>query len=146
MRLISHRGNITSKIPYKENTQQYINDALVAGFDVEIDVWKISDKWYLGHDSATNEIYIDFLKSDNLLCHAKNKDAFEEMLQCKSIHCFWHQEDTYTLTSRGIPIIYPGKDIIKNSIVMEKCMLSYNDIQGCYGICSDKIQNYKGNI
>ena len=36
---ISHRGNLTGPIPEKENTVDYINDAIHQGFDVEIDIW-----------------------------------------------------------------------------------------------------------
>ena len=49
-RFISHRGNIDGRDPEKENTEEYIDTARMLGFDVEIDVWKIADSLYLGHD------------------------------------------------------------------------------------------------
>ena len=52
------------------------------------------------NDSPKYEIQKVFLDQEGLWCHAKNKDALERMLAYK-IHCFWHQEDDYTITSRG---------------------------------------------
>jgi len=49
--LISHRGNIDGKT-LLENQPSYIDDAIDLGYDVEIDIWYIGDKLYLGHDLA----------------------------------------------------------------------------------------------
>ena len=50
MILISHRGNLNGSLQWEENRPDYINNALDLGYDVEIDVWKQPDGWYLGHD------------------------------------------------------------------------------------------------
>lgn len=34
-----------------ENKPEYIKEALAKNFMVEVDVWKIADELYLGHDS-----------------------------------------------------------------------------------------------
>ena len=57
-------------------------------------------------------------------------------------HYFWHEEDDYTITSKGIFWVYPGKTLIKNSICVLPELSSYNDFN-CLGICSDFIMNYK---
>ena len=54
MKLIAHRGNLHGPNPDKENSTDYINEAIESGYNVEIDVWFINNKWYLGHD---NHIY-----------------------------------------------------------------------------------------
>ncbi len=41
MFLISHRGNISGKLPERENTVDYIQEALGLGYDVEVDVWMV---------------------------------------------------------------------------------------------------------
>ncbi len=149
MKLISHRGNINGKILYRENTTSYINEALVMGYDVEIDVWKTDDGLFLGHDSPQHMVDEEFLKYPNLLCHAKNKEAFAYMLTIKEIHCFWHEEDTYTLTSWGMPVVYPDCIPIPNSIVMDKvagvnkCLLNYDNSQYNISVCSDYIAHYR---
>ena len=64
------------------------------------------------------------------------------MLLESDIHCFWHQEDDATLTSKGYIWAYPGKQPIKNSIAVMPEIYS-DDVSKCIGICSDYIINYK---
>ena len=52
MKLISHRGNINGKHEKFENNPNYIDTAIEQGYDVEIDVWFISETFFLGHDDA----------------------------------------------------------------------------------------------
>ena len=143
MKLISHRGNINGPNTDKENHPSYINLALKDGYHVEIDVWYIDNRILLGHDYGQHQVTIDFLKNKHLWCHAKNLEALEFMLE-QDIHCFWHQEDDYTLTSKGIPWVYPGKKVSKNSIwvLPEKTNYKYIKLD-CLGICSDNISHYK---
>jgi len=141
MILISHRGNINGKIPEKENHPDYIQEALNLGYDVEIDVWCIEDKLYLGHDEPQYAINKSFLCNDRLWVHCKNPEALNK-LKFEKINIFYHETDTVTLTSFGYIWAYPGKQPIKNSIaVMPELYL--DDISQCIGICSDNIQNYK---
>ena len=140
MILISHRGNIDGKYPDFENNPIYINKALKNGYDVEIDVWCMDNRWYLGHDSPDHEITLDYLKNDKFWCHAKNIDALHGMLKEGDIHCFWHQEDDFTLTSKGV--IWTCKETTSKSI----CVLpekTGTEIGECLGICSDIINEYK---
>jgi hypothetical protein len=142
MILISHRGNLNGKIENSENEPDYIRRALDAGFDCEIDVWYKDSSFYLGHDEPTHKIVVDFLKKPGLWCHAKNIEALNIMLTYRDIHCFWHQEDDVTLTSRGNMWTYPGKPLTENSI----CVLpeKNNEIpKKVLGICSDYIVNYR---
>ena len=47
---ISHRGNLNGINPKQENKPSYIFNALERSFDVEVDVWFVKGKFYLGHD------------------------------------------------------------------------------------------------
>ena len=76
---ISHRGNTNGRVVKEENSPQLIDHALSLGYDVEIDVWCIDDRWYLGHDSPQYEITSDYLKNDKFWCHAKNIEALNRM-------------------------------------------------------------------
>ena len=38
-KLYSHRGNLFGPIPERENKPDYIDEAISAGFNVEIDIW-----------------------------------------------------------------------------------------------------------
>ena len=142
MILISHRGNIKGKKPELENYPDYVNEAIYAGYDVEVDLWSVNKRIYLGHDKPQYEISNEWLtkRVDKLWIHCKNVELLE-WIQNTVLHYFWHQEDTVTLTSKGYIWAYPGKQPIKNSIaVMPE--LHDDDISQCLGICSDYIQNY----
>jgi len=146
--LISHRGNLNGKNKNRENSPQYIREALDRGFEVEIDVWYKNKQWYLGHDEPNYLISLDFLKNPKLWCHAKNKDALYEMLE-ENIHCFWHEEDECVLTSKGIMWAHPKVIPPDNSIaVLPEVSTPSNywakkrQIKRCYGVCSDYIENY----
>lgn len=140
MILISHRGNINGRIIDHENRPDYIEDTIRLGFNVEIDVWFLNNRFYLGHDEAQYQIDHKFLINNKLWCHAKNVDALVQMRNY-DIHYFWHEEDTLTLTSKNYIWAYPGKQPILNSIaVMPE--LNSDDISKCSGICSDYISKY----
>ena len=142
MIFISHRGNINGK-NILENDPNYIRDTIGKGFNVEADIWFKNGQLFLGHDYPQYPIDINFLKNDNLWCHAKNLQALQIML-IKNIHCFWHQEDDYTLTSRGYIWTYPSKPICKKSIIVCKNLkeTQYYANMDIAGICS----NYVGAL
>jgi len=142
MKIISHRGNLNGKNTYTENTISAISRALNYGFDVEIDVWYKNNNWYLGHDKAEYVINEFFLQNKKLWCHAKNLDAFSLMLKNKKINCFWHQNDDFTLTSKGYIWTYPKKDTKDNSIIV---LTNQKDKipKKCFGICTDFPIYYK---
>ena len=80
------------------------------------------------------------LKHKNLWCHAKD---FKTLDQIREVEChyFWHQEDDYTLTSKGFVWVYPGKPLIKNCIAVLPEKFN-QDLSVCYGICTDNIKKY----
>jgi hypothetical protein len=141
--LISHRGNLEGKNIDLENRPQYILQAIKAGYDVEIDVWFKNDSFFLGHDEPQYQIDDSFLMNNKLWCHAKNLEALRRMLQL-GCHCFWHQNDDYTITSRGEIWVYPGKELSLESIcVMPETFCDVNNHRlQCKGICSDFIKKF----
>jgi hypothetical protein len=148
MILISHRGNITRSIPERENDPKYIHEAIVNGFNVEVDVWFVDGKFKLGHDKPQYDFPHQLIEhqAKKLWIHCKNLEAITQfnILDRDGIYInyFWHQEDDITLTSRGYIWAYPGKQPIKNSIaVMPE--LNNDDLSKCIGICSDNIVKYK---
>ncbi len=141
-KIISHRGNLDGPDPKNENRPEQIEKVIQLGFDVEVDVWKIGEKWFLGHDEPQYEIDLDFLLDNDweLWCHAKNLEALIALNE-NSLCCFWHQNDDYTLTSDNHIWTYPGKAPSKESIILlfEKDM----EIPGeCKGICVDHVTHY----
>ena len=144
MKLISHRGNINGKQPTLENSPNYILNAIEQGYDVEIDVW-FDKGWWLGHDAPEYKIEEIFLTANKtrLWCHAKNGEALFNMRQLDGVHCFWHEDDHYTLTSQGFIWTFPKKLLYYNSICVLPELGYTGEINNCYGICSDFIKKYK---
>ena len=143
MILISHRGNIDGQNSSKENTLDYIIEAINEGFDVEIDIYYKKDTFYLGHDYPKYKInLIDIAPYKNKLwIHCKNIDALFYLKD--DYHCFFHDADDVVLTSKNFMWTYSGKPLTSKSIAVmpEK---HYSDIQlyNCIGICSDYIKKY----
>jgi len=149
MILISHRGNINGRLVPFENQPNYIDTALAAGYDVEIDVWyeKESGRLYLGHDKADYQIDIDWLyeRSDKLWIHCKNMDALsffnKSHLQIGTeYNYFSHDNDIGVLTSYGY--IW-STNLYDNGILVLPEVFEKTPIEKTIGICSDIIQNYK---
>ena len=137
MKIISHRGNISGRNIELENHPCYIKSALDKGYDVEVDVWCINNKWMLGHDEPVHYIDISFLRSEKIWCHAKNLIALNLMIS-EGVHCFWHEQDDYTLTSKNYIWTYPNKNITPRSVIVyrdidEQKKLSIKP----YGVCID---------
>lgn len=144
MKLISHRGNINGPKPDMENNPDYIGRTLSLGFDVEVDVWYINNDYYLGHDYPIYKIKESFLENDKIWSHAKNIYSLFNMNKNEKINCFWHQNDDFTLTSKGFIWTYPDKELTNNSICVlpERSNYDLETIKKCYGICSDFIIEY----
>jgi len=145
MILIAHRGNVHGPQAEMENRPDYIDASITAGYDVEIDVWQTESGYFLGHDEPQYKVDLEFLlgRSENLWIHTKNLQALESLLS-KSLHVFWHQEDDYTLTSKGIIWTYPGTVYGEEAVIvckdLETTLLGASTV--VQGICSD----YVGNI
>lgn len=140
MRLIAHRGNTEGPNPELENSIPHINKAISMGYDVEIDLWVIGQDTYLGHDKPQYEVSIDYLISiiDKAWIHCKNFEAVTFMSNNKKLfNYFWHENDSYTVTSHGFVWTYPGKTIGNRSVCLNFNKGSVNSAAGAYGLCSD---------
>ena len=140
---IAHRGNVNGINIERENHPDYIDEAISLGYDVEIDMWWIDGKTYLGHDVPQYEVDDEWLtkRINKLWVHCKNIELLN-WIRSTTLHYFWHEEDTLTLTSKNQIWAYPGKQPILGSIaVMPE--INKDNISLCIGICSDYIKNYK---
>jgi len=142
MKLISHRGNINGPNKEKENKPSYIEDSLNSGYDVEIDVWNIKDKWYLGHDEPQYEVKYNFLTLNKLWLHAKNGNALYLLLKDNNCNVFYHTDEDWILTSKKYIWTYPNKTLYPNSICVLPELGFNGNIKECHGICSDYIVLY----
>jgi hypothetical protein len=144
MILISHRGNVDGKINELENSPDYIQNALNMGYDVEIDLWVINNKLFLGHDEPVHNVDVSWIILNNkkLWVHCKNVESISFLNKnYNKLNYFWHENDTLTLTSKKYIWSYPGKQPILNSIAVMPELYN-DDISKCIGICSDYISKY----
>ncbi len=141
MHLISHRGNLSGPDVKLENNPLQIQKVLDLGYECEIDVWYIDGDYLLGHDEPKYKIPEYNLTHPKLWCHAKNLDALQQMLKNNKIHCFWHETDQYTITSKNYIWTFPGKYASDNCIIVDnsKSFPNYN----CTGVCTDYVELYK---
>lgn len=151
---ISHRGNLFHKIPEKENTISYIELAINSGFDCEIDVWKIGNKFFLGHDEPMHNVSLSFLINhlNVLWIHCKNYEALAHLSAIFDLNVFWHQSDNYTLTSKNYIWTYPNvciSEVNNMSIIVlddsNKTDLTKEQLL-FGGFCADNIASIKAQI
>ena len=145
MKIISHRGNVNGSDKERENNPNYINEAIESGCDVEIDIWLIDNKWYLGHDGPTYKIEYNFLFDSRFWLHAKNGEVFDKLLKDKNynFNVFWHTTEDWVLTSKKYIWTYPNKKLFVNSICVLPELGYKDDLKLCYGICSDYVEKHK---
>ena len=144
MILISHRGNTNGPNPKDENKPEYIDKTILAGFDVEIDLWLNNYNFFLGHDLPQYKISIEWLKdrSEKLWIHCKNLESISFLTNKKfNLNFFWHDVDKYTLTSKGFIWTYPSQHSEFNTICVLPEKFGVKNFK-CDGICSDFILNY----
>lgn len=145
MRLIAHRGNIDGPNPIKENSIDYIEEAIAKGFDVEVDLRHEDYYFYLGHDEPQYYVSMSWLVKykDVLWIHCKNREALEKVSSSPiEFNYFWHETDSYTLTSKNYIWTYPGKTYTSNSIIVMPETIPEFDfskliVYNCFGVCTD---------
>ena len=140
MRIIAHRGNLHGPNPTTENREETIVNALSEGFDCEIDVWRIDGRIWLGHDGPEHESSLDFLTQhgSKLWVHCKNLDALIALKD--QFNCFFHDKDTYTLTSKGFIWGNIGSPTTDKVI----CVMPPGDHGVCLGVCTDYPMRVRG--
>ena len=146
MKIIAHRGNIDGPNFENENKFRSIKTCIELGYDVEIDIRLIDNEFYLGHDKAEVKISKKklILIKDKAWIHCKNLEAFSFFNRIDELfNYFWHENDSYTLTSRGYIWAYPGKNLSPQCIcVMPEYNHSIDNIvsiknHDIAGVCTD---------
>jgi hypothetical protein len=139
---IAHRGNTRGPKPELENSPEYISKAIEDGFEVEIDIWfQDGEGFFLGHDYPKYKIDEDFMVAltHHAWFHCKDLLSLEKFINDYShARFFWHQEDSFTLTSSKHIWTYPGKEIVSNTILVHLEEFNEDDFETKpFAICSD---------
>jgi len=151
MKLISHRGNIIGPNPSRENTPSYIDTAISAGYEVEVDINYIDGSFYLGHDTPDFEITETWMlkRKDNIWFHCKNLDAATQLCRLSDLRFFCHTADSFVLTNTNHIWVH---DLTMN--LCDTCiipLLSDVDILNysggvVYAVCTDYITLAKSKL
>ena len=146
MKIIAHRANINGPNIKNENKKSSIKDCIDLGFDVEIDIRLLDGKLYLGHDRPEAIITKEEIREirNKVWIHCKNLKAFSFFSQIQEeFNYFWHEEDSYTLTSKGYIWAYPGEELSPECICVmpeiNSSLISLKDLRNISiaGICTD---------
>lgn len=150
MKIISHRGNINGVVSEKENRPSYIDCALGLGYDVEVDIRYIDNKFWLGHDEPQyqlNEKWM-LLRKDKLWFHCKNLDSSIKIQELSSdLKFFCHKQDDYVLTSVGKFWVHDLTNKIDQNCIIPLLSLTeihnYDYSKKPFAICTDYINDLK---
>jgi hypothetical protein len=143
MKIISHRGNIRGPVTDKENRPSYIDCALGLGFDVEVDLRFVDNKFWLGHDEPQYRIESSWIETrkNNLWFHCKDVQSCIALMQLNiPTMYFCHTSDPYVLTSNGYVWVHDLSGHIDDRCIIP--LLSADDIKtysnlSPYAVCTD---------
>ena len=153
MKIISHRGNLSGP-GQKENHPDQIDFCLKSGFECEVDLWLEAGNLLLGHDFGQFVITIKWLmdRKSSLWIHCKNSAALDYLSENDDLklNFFWHETDSYTLTSSNMVWVYPGRELLPRSIaVLPELWLGDEEksgISSCFAICTDYPEKYRSEF
>ena len=151
MLLIAHRGNMDGPNSDWENNPKQIDLCISKGLNVEVDLRVIDGEFWLGHDEGQYSVSKAWLmmRRNYLWVHCKNVEALHWVqipVVGKSMHYFWHEEDSYTITSEGWIWAYPNKlvpephEFSKSVCVMPEIYIT--ETNHFQAICTDYVETY----
>tara|TARA_R100001015_G_C4424187_1_gene23692 strand:- start:22 stop:495 length:474 start_codon:yes stop_codon:yes gene_type:complete len=154
MILISHRGNTNGPNKRKENTKEYIDNALNKGYHVELDIWFKDGKFFLGHDVPEVETRFEWLlaRKEKIWIHCKNAEALFKLTSDRNqMTLFYHEKEDYSLiyngrdkngsTVNGVIWAHNIKNINHKCVIplLDKSDLKNKPDEDIWGICSDYV-------
>jgi hypothetical protein len=147
MKFIAHRGNMSGPNPARENSPDYIDEAIKAGCMVEVDLRRVGSNLFFGHDYPQYKVKAEWIedRKKSLLLHLKDFQAAKATVEWW--HTFCHVSDPYTLTSEGKLWLHDlSIQPDENTIVplLSKELVQSYGYRRLYAICSDWKVNEMG--
>lgn len=145
MILISHRGNITGRIPESENRPSYIQDTITLGYNVEIDVRTKEGQLYLGHDFPQYRVELEWLleRKNDLWIHAKDFESLNSLIET-GLRVFFHEQESQSIINNTNLIWSHDLTSTSNRSIIP--LLDLESIEGygylaeqTFGVCSDHL-------
>jgi hypothetical protein len=137
---IAHRGNVNGPIEGRENSPEYLLEAILQGYDVEVDLWMIDDQPFFGHDEPKYPVsQADFIRiAERAWFHCKNVEAMAFLAKfAQYLRYFWHQEDDYALVSDGTIWTHTGRPTVGSSVVVDLDLSTSFGHGNVLGVCTD---------
>ena len=150
--LISHRGNLNGRIPERENTSEYIIEAIQAGFNVEIDVRMHKGILHLGHDKPEEIVPFTFFLEplkDFIWFHCKDYESLLFLMQEKkyTYKCFIHDKEPCTFVSNGMLWVHPNFQTMAKMKTHRSIVMHPVNLHKAYvGYCADNIAEIRDII
>lgn len=142
MLFISHRGNLNGLNPERENTKEYIQEAINEGYEVEIDVRSKDGLLFLGHDSADYEVDLDWLRErrECLWIHCKDFESLSILVD-ENLKIFFHEKENYSIISNNLIWAHDLSKVDSKCIIplLTKEQVLHWNKEPVFGICSDFI-------
>ncbi|MFA5149612.1 MAG: hypothetical protein WC433_01700 [Candidatus Omnitrophota bacterium] len=80
---------------------------------------------------------------DKVILHCKDLKAFQKIAEM-GIHCFFHNKDLATITSRGWAWFYPSKSRFYGGVnVLPELHHAHKTMNGVFGVCTDFPTKYR---
>jgi len=153
---IAHRGNLTGRSHTEENAPDVLEKRDEEGIIVECDVWYRQGELWLGHDMPQYKITLGWLaSSQRRLIHAKDGMTLEYLLgengkRALGLHIFYHTNEDYALTNKGIVIDHPNAPILEGSLCMMPEMTNppycSSEREKLFFLCSDRKDGYSSHF
>ncbi|MFN7656536.1 MAG: hypothetical protein ACK5OW_01980, partial [bacterium] len=123
-----------------------------AGYEVEIDLRYICDKFYLGHDTPDYEVSETWLKlrKEKLWIHCKDLDSANKLIEIGGFMFFCHNSDPYVLTSNKFIWVHDlTRNLSSKSTIIP--LLNIQDIDDynkdvVYAVCSDYVLHAENQL
>lgn len=141
MRVYSHRGNTNGTSSLENEPSQVLEVA--KDFFVEVDVWKIGERYLLGHDKPQYQVDKFFLFNEKFLLHCKNPEAFFSLSRYHVLDAFFQTDDLIALSTQGHLVTHSliSKEefsVSSNRIVVDPGMKKTTSWhQECFGLVTD---------
>jgi len=145
MKLISHRGNIVGPNPTRENTPSYIDTAISAGYEVEVDITCVNNKFYLGHDTPDYEITEKWmvLRKESIWFHCKDVESASILGGLDNSYKFFcHTSDSFVLTSTNHIWVHDLTLKLSNRCIiplLDNVDIKNYDGNTVYAVCTDYV-------
>ena len=141
--IISHLGNIAGRVPERENTIKYLQEALKAGWHVMADVQFVNGAFILPHDNGFSAAPPSFFSNQRVWSRCQNAETMDALCNIGA-HAFIAGDSPLALTSAQFIWTLPPRELSPRSIAVypELAETDWLEQYEPAGLCSNEPMNY----